>query len=130
MDRFRLKAPFEPSGDQPQAIEKLTRGVLGGMKEARYREYELLISPGDQLFVYTDGVPEATAAGGEMFGTDRMITALNTCPGGGPEVVLKEVRSAVDAFVGDEEPFDDLTMMCVEYRGPRESARTQGRPEH
>ena len=92
--------------------------VLGGLKEARYREYELQLFPGDKLFVYTDGVPEATAAGGNMFGTDRMISALNTRADGSPEAILDGVRNAVDAFVGDAEQFDDLTMMCLEYKGP------------
>jgi sigma-B regulation protein RsbU (phosphoserine phosphatase) len=92
--------------------------VLGGLKEARYKEYELHIIPGDKLFVYTDGVPEATAADGEMFGTDRMISALNTCADGSPEAILSGVRSAVDTFVGDAEQFDDLTMLCLEYCGP------------
>ena len=94
--------------------------VLGGLKETKSREYELQISVGDKLFVYTDGVPEATAANGEMFGTDRMISALNTCADGSPREILSSVRRAVDAFVGDAEQFDDLTMLCMEYRGPQE----------
>ena len=89
--------------------------VVGGMKGVRYQDYELQIHPGDKLFVYTDGVPEATAADGEMFGTDRMIAALNTCADGSPEAILSGVRSAVDAFVGDAEQFDDLTMLCLAY---------------
>ncbi|MDO4867495.1 MAG: PP2C family protein-serine/threonine phosphatase [Clostridia bacterium] len=93
--------------------------VLGGLKEARYREYELHIAPGDMIFVYTDGVPEATDASGEMFGTDRMIAALNACAEGGPVKILEGVQESVNAFVGDAEQFDDLTMMCLEYRGPQ-----------
>ena len=93
--------------------------VLGGLKGARYKEYELQIVPGDKLFVYTDGVPEATAADRGMFGTDRMIAALNTCADGCPEAILGGVRTAVDAFVGSAEQFDDLTMMCMEYLGPQ-----------
>ena len=96
--------------------------VLGAMPEIRYREYELQLCPGDRLFVYTDGVPEATASDGTMFGTSRMISALNTCAEGSPEEILDGVRKAVDAFVGDAEPFDDLTMMCIEYLGPQPSA--------
>jgi len=71
--------------------------------------------------VYTDGVPEATAADGEMFGTERMILALNTCGDKSPEAILGGIRNAVDTFVGNAEQFDDLTMMCLEYRGPQES---------
>ena len=96
--------------------------VLGGMKGVRYGAYDLLLSPGDRIFVYTDGVPEATAVSGEMFGTDRMIGALNTCADGSPEEILRCVRSSVDAFTGEAEQFDDLTMLCFEYRGPQQAA--------
>ena len=92
--------------------------VIGGMEGVRYKTYELRLDPGDKLFVYTDGVPEATAGSGEMFGLDRMTAALNACGNGSPEEILGSVRSAVDAFVGDAEQFDDLTMMCMEYKGP------------
>ena len=94
--------------------------VIGGMKGVHYREYVLQLDPGDKLFVYTDGVPEATAAGGEMFGTERMVAALNLCGDGSPEAILRSVRRNVDDFVGDAEQFDDLTMLCIEYRGPGE----------
>ena len=92
--------------------------VLGGMEGMTYRGYDLQINPGDKLFVYTDGVPEATDAGGELFGTDRMTAALNTCADDSPEQILQKVKSTVDAFVGDAEQFDDLTMLCLEYKGP------------
>ena len=91
--------------------------VIGGMNGVRYREYELRLDPGDKLFVYTDGVPEATAGSGEMFGTERMVEALNAAAGGSPREILNGVRHAVDAFVGGAEQFDDLTMLCLEYRG-------------
>lgn len=92
--------------------------VIGGLQGIHYSEYNLQIEPGDKLFVYTDGVPEATDGSGEMFGTDRMITALRSCADNTPEEILQGVRSAVDSFVGDAEQFDDLTMMCLEYKGP------------
>jgi len=91
------------------------------MEGVRYTEYDLHIAPGDKLFVYTDGVPEATAAGGEMFGIERMLLVLNTCGDESPEAILDGIRNAVDTFVGDAEQFDDLTMMCLEYHGPLES---------
>lgn len=91
--------------------------VVGGMEGLGYREYELQLEPGSKIFVYTDGVPEATNADEEMFGTDRMIGALNADPGAAPKQILKNVRSAVDDFVKDAEQFDDLTMLCLEYRG-------------
>ena len=94
--------------------------VIGGMEGIRYKEYEIRLEPGAKLFVYTDGVPEATNAGQELFGTDRMVTALNKRPDASPQDVLKNMRQAVDEFVQDAEQFDDLTMLCLEYKGPDE----------
>ena len=91
--------------------------VIGGLEGAPYSEYEIQMHPGDRLFLYTDGVPEAATEDNEMFGTERMLAALNSDPVAAPEQVLKNVRSAVDAFVKDAEQFDDFTMMCIEYKG-------------
>ena len=91
--------------------------VLGGMAGVSYHDYELQMNPGDKLFVYTDGVPEATDADNELFGTERMLDALNTEPDASPEKTLQNVSDAVDGFVKEAEQFDDLTMMCLEYRG-------------
>ena len=91
--------------------------VLGGMEGVRYREYTIQLEPGSMIFVYTDGVPEATGSANEMFGTDRMVAALNMAQGSGPRDVLRTVREQVDSFVGKAEQFDDLTMLCLEYRG-------------
>ena len=93
------------------------RFVVGGIEGARYQEYELQLEKGDKLFLYTDGVPEANNTVEEMFGTDRMIEALNTCAGASPEEILKCVTDAVDAFVGEAAQFDDITMLCLEYKG-------------
>ncbi len=91
--------------------------VIGAMDFAKYKEYELQLLPGDKLFVYTDGVPEATDAQNELFGTERMLGALNEAAGEAPEQLLKTVRRAVDGFVQGAEQFDDLTMLCLEYKG-------------
>ena len=94
--------------------------VLGGMPDLSFKDYELQLYPGDKIFVYTDGVPEATDAHNELFGTDRMLEALNRDRDADPKTVLDNVKNAVDAFVKDAEQFDDLTMLCMEYRGPKE----------
>ena len=98
--------------------------VIGGMEGIRYKEYELQLNPGDKLFLYTDGVPEATDANQELFGTERMIEALNRGKDHSPEQVLQCVRQAVDDFVKDAEQFDDLTMLCLEYKGKPEENRS------
>ena len=105
---------------EPFALYKDRHGfVIGGMEGVRYKEYELQLKPGSKLFVYTDGVAEATSAEKELYGTERMIEALNADPDAAPEELLKNVRASVDGFVKDAEQFDDLTMLCVEYKGPK-----------
>ena len=94
--------------------------VIGGMDGVKYKEYEIQLEPGAKLFLYTDGVPEATNASGELFGNERMLEALNIAQNAEPEQILKNVRAHVDGFVKDAEQFDDLTMLCVEYRGIKE----------
>ena len=97
--------------------------VVGGMECTKYKEYELQMKPGDKLFVYTDGVPEATDCRGKMFTTEQMVETLNTVKNGSPEEVLETVQGAVSKFVGEAEQFDDLTMLCLEYKGPDETEK-------
>ena len=91
--------------------------VIGGMDGVKYAQYEVQLKPGSKLFLYTDGVPEATDSEEKLFGTDRMLAALNALPDADPKAILEGVRKAVDGFVREAEQFDDLTMVCVEYRG-------------
>ena len=97
--------------------------VIGSLPDIKYTNYELQLRPGSRIFVYTDGVPEATNAELELFGSDRLEAALNECAEDSPEEILRHVRRAVDAFVGEAEQFDDLTMLCLEYRGPQPADR-------
>lgn len=91
--------------------------VIGGMEGISYKEYTLRLQKGDQLFLYTDGVPEATDANNQMFGLDRMLDALNQEKSDSPEQFLNCVKDAVGAFVKDAEQFDDLTMLGFTYHG-------------
>jgi len=91
---------------------------VGVMEGFEFTEYEMMLKPGSRIFVYTDGVPEATNAGGELFGMERMIGALNIDPKADPKELLQNVKRSVDEFVKDAEQFDDLTMLCLDYRGP------------
>lgn len=91
--------------------------VLAGFDAVKYKNYEIQLNPGDSIFLYTDGVPEATNANNEMFGMDRTIEVLNTNAEASPEDILNNVKKAVDEFVGDAPQFDDLTMLCCKYKG-------------
>ena len=87
--------------------------VIGGMEGMRYKEYEFELEKGGTLFLYTDGVAEATNAENELFGTERMLKALNQQPQADTKTLLVNMKQAVDEFVGDAPQFDDLTMMSV-----------------
>ena len=88
--------------------------VMDGMP---FKEHEFTMNPGDSLFVYTDGVAEATDANNELFGTDRMLTALNKESGAEPNRILENVKQGIDDFVQEAEQFDDITMLCFRYNG-------------
>ena len=85
--------------------------MVGAFKTAKYQQYEFTLQKGGTLFVYTDGVAEATNAEDEMFGTDRLKQALDKDKNASPKQLLETVHSDVDAFVGSAEQFDDLTML-------------------
>ena len=110
--------PALKKGDGGFAVFKDRHGfVLGGMEGMKFKEYEILLSPGDKLFVYTDGVPEANDPDGNMFEVKRMIDALNEDPDASPAQILGAVRGEISKFVREAEQFDDLTMLCLEYKG-------------
>ena len=92
--------------------------VLAGMEGSRYREYELTLAPGDVVFLYTDGVTEATDAANDLYGTDRMLKALNSLPGAAPEQLLGAVKESIDRFVGSAPRFDDITMLAFQRKDP------------
>ena len=91
--------------------------VVGGMDGIKYHEYQLNLQSGFKLFLYTDGIPEASDVDNNMFGLDRLIDALNIDPDGEPDEIIGNVAEAVSGFVKEAEQFDDLTMLCFEYKG-------------
>lgn len=90
--------------------------VLAGMEQMQYKEESVQLEVGDRLFLYTDGVPEATNANSELYGSERLCQCLNRNKDTTPEVLLKRVKGDVDLFVGDVPQFDDITMLCLEYK--------------
>ncbi len=110
--------PVLKGGDGIYRLIKDKHGfVIGGMEGMKYKDYELTLSPGDMLFVYTDGVPEANNKEQEFYGTGRMIDALNAAAPDTPAEVLHTVKASVDAFADGAEQYDDLTMLCLKYKG-------------
>ena len=90
--------------------------VLGGIGDVNYKDYEIQLNKGDKLFVYTDGLPEATDSDMKMFGMERTLEALNKYRDKSPQGILEGVKDSVDTFVGEARQFDDLTMLCIEIK--------------
>ncbi|MDE6738733.1 MAG: PP2C family protein-serine/threonine phosphatase, partial [Lachnospiraceae bacterium] len=88
--------------------------VLAGMENVRYKEYEMELHAGDTLFVYTDGVPEATDTGNTLFGTDRMLEVLNGKCDTDPKKLIEGVKNEIGGFVGEAMQFDDITMLSLQ----------------
>ncbi len=91
--------------------------ALAVMPGVSFREHSFELQPGDSIFVYTDGVPEATDSANNLFGTGRMLEALNLDPSAPPEKLLQTVAQSIDSFVGDAPQFDDITMLSLHYIG-------------
>ncbi len=102
-----------------ELLKDTHRPPLGAMAELTFEEYELQLDPGDVLYVYTDGVPESINTAEEQYGTDRMLTILNANRGVPMIAMLADVKEDMDAFVGEAEQFDDITMMGFRYNGPQ-----------
>ena len=98
--------------------------AVATMPGINFKEHEFKLDPGDSLYVYTDGVTEATRSDNVLFGTDRMIASLNKDPEADPKTMLETVRDDIDEFVGDAPQFDDITMLGFKYMGSEESPLT------
>lgn len=91
--------------------------VLAGMEGVRYRKYEVQLEPGDMIYLYTDGVTEAVNVSEELYGEERLLTILNAKADADPQIICEEVKVNVDAFAGETMQFDDITMVCLKYKG-------------
>lgn len=105
------------SGGQYELFRDRHGFVLGGLDGMHYKEYEMHFQPDDLLFLYTDGVTEATDQANELFGDARLLKALNKYEDRDPRDVLENLKKELDLFVGDAPQFDDITMLCLRYRG-------------
>ena len=107
------------AGGRYELVEYRHSLPLAVMPNTRFRDFEFRLCPGDSLFVYTDGVTEASDTDGDLFRTNRMLNALNLEPDAAPEAVIGNVHDGIAAFVGDADQFDDITMLCLRYNGPQ-----------
>ena len=92
--------------------------VIGAFEDVRFRDFEIDVKKSDKIFLYTDGLIEATNSDLKMFGMDAMIDSLEKARELSPKAIIDSVWEDVTAFVGDAPQFDDLTMLCLEYKYP------------
>ena len=97
-------------------LRKRTGFVLAGLEDSVYRAEELTLKPGSRLFLYTDGVTEATTAENELYGEERLRDYLNRHSEEKVQPLLNGLRGDIEAFVGDVEQFDDITMLILDYK--------------
>ena len=90
--------------------------ALAAMENSKAKEYELTLNPGDKLFVYTDGIPEAINEAVEQYGTTRMLSVLNECKDKSVTATLPIVSESVNRFKGNADQFDDITMLGFEFK--------------
>lgn len=103
-------------GGQFEMLNSKSNFILGGMETVRYKSGTLQLQEGDTLFLYTDGVTEATNGAGKLYGDDRLLITAGTCGGSMEELVGTVVRD-IDLFADNEPQFDDITMLAIRYKG-------------
>lgn len=106
---------FMPAGGEFSLVKDRHGLVLAAMENSRFRDYELQFHPGDRLFVYTDGVPEAVNEADDQYGTERLVAALNKWRDLPIQEVAPAVRRDIEEFAGEAEQFDDITMLELIY---------------
>ena len=121
------KLEFVNAGHNPPLLKKAKGGftylklksgfVLAGMEHMKYRKCELSMEPGDVLYLYTDGVTEATDGENRLYGEERLKTVLDRNQECCPAQLLPAVKEDIDEFVGQAPQFDDITMLCLKYLG-------------
>ncbi|MBR5272251.1 MAG: SpoIIE family protein phosphatase [Clostridia bacterium] len=90
--------------------------VLAGMEGVHYRVGEITLNEGDRLFLYTDGVPEATNVENRLYGEDRLLSFMNRNASMQPTELLPSLKADIDEFVGEAPQFDDITMLMLDYK--------------
>ena len=133
LDLTTGKVQFANAGHNPPLLKRAdgsfeylkTRAgfVLAGMEGVCYRVGEITLSEGDRLFLYTDGVPEATNAFNKLYGEDRLLSFMNENASLTATKLLPALKNNIDEFVGEAPQFDDITMLMLDYKPKKEGLR-------
>lgn len=95
--------------------------VLAGLENTHYQQNELTMASGDKLFLYTDGVTEAADIDQQPYGEERLSNYLNAHIADNVNDMLHGIKDDVNLFVGDQEQFDDITMLILDYQAKPKS---------
>ena len=126
MDLSTGKLSFANAGHNPPVVvhangeceylKSRTGFVLAGMEGMRYRSNEMTLGRGDRIFLYTDGVTEATDSNEALYGEDRLMSFINKNKSLKAEALLSGLKEDIDLFAGDAPQFDDITMLIFDYK--------------
>ncbi len=109
--------PFICKAGETFEAHKIRAGfVLAGMEGTKYKAGSMMLETGDKIFQYTDGVTEATNAENELYGMTRLQGVLSRHAQQSPKAILQSVKADIDRFAGEAPQFDDITMLCLEYK--------------
>ena len=100
-----------------ESLKSYSNIVLGIMDDAEYGESEIILNPGDTIFLYTDGVTEANNDYNGFYGEDRLKNILNKYKGQELNKIISEIKNDIDEFCNSQEQFDDITMFIIRYKG-------------
>lgn len=127
LDTVTGKVEFANAGHNPPLVRHAGGGfeylrskpcfILAGMDGIKYRKNEFTLAPGDEIYLYTDGVTEATDSESNLYGEERLLALLNSMGDLSGEEICRAVKADIDAFVGDAPQFDDITMLYLKYNG-------------
>lgn len=127
LDTVTGKVEFANAGHNPPLVRHAGGGfeylrskpcfILAGMDGIKYRKNEFTLAPGDEIYLYTDGVTEATDSENNLYGEERLLALLNSMGNLSGEEICRAVKADIDAFVGDAPQFDDITMLYLKYNG-------------
>ena len=110
-------APLIMQGGEIKYLTTKPNLMLAGMDGMPYTTHEITLAKGDRLFVYTDGVTEATNSSNELYGENRLITVMKYAIDKSSRDVIDIVRTDIDEFVSGAPQFDDITMLEMTYLG-------------
>ena len=89
--------------------------VLGGMEGIVYKQQRTMLKPGDSIFLYTDGVVEATDKDGKVYGDDRLYKCINSHKNEEPKKLCNSILEEVNRFYEGAAQFDDMTELCLKF---------------